>query len=115
LGYRYIGTIANNLTTISSITVTSAGVYLITFGIYAILTAFPSNGACSFTISTLPLGNIGFGQVYQPGNIYSSFTQVATLTANQNVQIGAFFIPSGGNTLTIDTTGNSFFHITRLA
>ena len=113
LGYKYTGTIANNTANISTITVGVAGVYLITFGIYATLSSFPSSGALSFIISTSS-ANIGFGQVYQPGNIFSTFTQVSTLTANQAVTVSAYFVPSG-NTFSVDTSSNSFFHITRIA
>jgi hypothetical protein len=114
LGYKYSGTINNNTANISSITVLTQGVYSISFGIYASLSSFPSNGALSFTLSTHPGGNIGFGQVYQPGNIYSTFTQVATCSANQVVLLSAYFVPSS-NTFTVDTSANSFFHITRIA
>jgi hypothetical protein len=114
LGYKYTGTIANNTDNISTITVQYAGVYIVSFGIYASLSSFPGTGALTFNVSTLPNANIGFGQVYQPGNIYSTCTHVATLTANQSVRITVYFVPSG-NTFTVDTSVNSFFHITRIA
>jgi len=93
--------------TLSSITVGSAGVYLFICLLTGNLSAFPSSGAFSIGIST-SAANIGYTNAYQPGTIGIPFTYLIPCTANQTISLTCYFVSFGGNTASINTSQSTF-------